>query len=362
MEPAFTSFLRSPLAWAVLPILSVIILISAFLYRKDVARGMQPDAATSFTEREPFEQGFSAYYETKMREAMNRVRLRRQHAITGWRRSSLFGLCLMTLVPILLLGYSSFPNNFFLSIVGALFFLAVISLWSSGGISFEFSSDFQRELVQGVLNFFGTFSPLAEAIPQDVTQSAILFPGQYGDFWINAENASIGTQQGRHIFFVPWLEARARIPYRKHSNAWIGGIFVSILAESFPDTDLVFYTYDDLFGLGEHFGNLQRVELESVEFEQRIGVFANDQVNARIIFSPDVMADLLDIPKLFQTTTIRGSVKNGHLNFFLPYATLIPAGTHSIQIASENEERIHQLVKQIHSILSLAEKFNVRKK
>ncbi|WP_084419828.1 DUF3137 domain-containing protein [Henriciella litoralis] len=78
---------------------------------------------------------------------------------------------------------------------------------------------------------------------------------------------------------------------------------------------------------GKGAGDLQKVQLVSVELDRAFTVYSNDQVEARALLTPDRMERLIALERHFKGGKIRGVFEEGHLTIALEAKDQFEAGS-----------------------------------
>lgn len=155
-----------------------------------------------------------------------------------------------------------------------------------GGFEYEFEKPISSEvLAQSLL--FGNFNK---------TKSGDCFLGKYKDTKIN-------------IFEIK-LENHTFNGKKKHKQKVFRGVCISLdMSKKFVGQTIVLKDRGILNILNRH-GNLQRVSLESVDFEKKFEVYADDQIEARYLLDVALMERMLKLNELYFGKSVQFSFLN----------------------------------------------------
>lgn len=108
----------------------------------------------------------------------------------------------------------------------------------------------------------------------------------------------------------------------------------------------------NIFGRG---GELDRVRLESPQFEKAFEVYSTDQVEARYLLTPDLMQRLVELEKTFRGGGLRCAFVGGEMLVALEGGDLFEPG--SMFTPLDNPDRIRELLDDFAAIFNLIDSF-----
>lgn len=111
-------------------------------------------------------------------------------------------------------------------------------------------------------------------------------------------------------------------------------------------------------GIFNRFGGakgMDRVRLESSQFEQAFEVYSTDQVEARFLLTPDFMQRLVDLEKTFRGAKLRCAFVGGEMLVALEGGDLFEPG--SMFTPLDNPERVRELLDDFAAIFNLIDSF-----
>lgn len=100
---------------------------------------------------------------------------------------------------------------------------------------------------------------------------------------------------------------------------------------------------------------MERVKLESNQFEDAFEVFGTDQVEARFLLTPDLMQRLIDLEKVFRGGKLRCAFQNNELMIALEGGDLFEPG--SMFTPLDNPDRVRELLDDFAAIFNVIDCF-----
>lgn len=100
---------------------------------------------------------------------------------------------------------------------------------------------------------------------------------------------------------------------------------------------------------------MDRVKLESNQFEDAFEVFGTDQVEARFLLTPDLMQRLIELEKVFRGGKLRCSFQNNELLIALEGGDLFEPG--SMFTPLDNPDRVRELLDDFAAIFNVIDSF-----
>jgi len=111
-------------------------------------------------------------------------------------------------------------------------------------------------------------------------------------------------------------------------------------------------------GIFNRFGGqrgMDRVRLESPQFEKAFEVYGTDQVEARYLLTPDLMQRLVDLEKTFRGGRLRCAFVDGEMLLAVEGGDLFEPG--SMFTPLDNPERVRELLDDFAAIFNLIDSF-----
>ena len=111
-------------------------------------------------------------------------------------------------------------------------------------------------------------------------------------------------------------------------------------------------------GIMNRFGggrDMDRVKLESPDFEKAFEVYSTDQVEARFLLTPDLMQRLVDLEKVFHGAGLRCAFVDGEMLVALEGGDLFEPG--SMFTPLDNPERVRDLLDDFAAVFNLIDSF-----
>lgn len=100
---------------------------------------------------------------------------------------------------------------------------------------------------------------------------------------------------------------------------------------------------------------MDRIALESKQFEDAFEVFGTDQVEARYLLTPDLMQRLIELEKVFRGGKLRCSFQNNELLIALEGGDLFEPG--SMFTPLDNPDRVRELLDDFAAIFNVIDSF-----
>ena len=115
--------------------------------------------------------------------------------------------------------------------------------------------------------------------------------------------------------------------------------------------------FNAMGGLGRGRG-MERVSLESPEFEKAFEVYSTDQIEARFILTPDFMQSLIDLETAFHGKRIRCAFEDGEVFVALEGSDLFEPG--SMLVPLDNPDRMRELLDDFSALFRLIDTIKER--
>ena len=109
-------------------------------------------------------------------------------------------------------------------------------------------------------------------------------------------------------------------------------------------------------------GNLQKVTLEDLEFNQMYDIYSDDQVEARYILTPTFMERLKNIREVIGGFDVHCVVENKFLTLFIQVPKNFFEISNDIKCSIDNQKNYENIFIQLVSIFNLIHYFKLDKK
>lgn len=309
-----------------------------------------------FIEREPYEKGFSVFFEKNLKPRLEKAESDRLMLLSKLKKNKMRGYPMF--VPIVIWGLIAGFYDMELGITVGIGLGGFLYYWITGPIR-QYRSNVKEGIVSELAKFFGelTFSE-SEKIDEQVLKNSDIAP-EYETY--NGGDYLSGTYDG-----VAMEMCEAELTRRNQKGhdyqAFKGEIFHIKLKKTFTGKTLVKSESKMLWNpFGDTFKKLKRVKLEDPKFESIFEVFGSDQVEARYLLTTAFMERLLALRDQFDKTgTIQCAFYNDHLFIMAEtHKDLFEAG--SIEKSCLDTEDIHTFLAQMNSIFQVIEVLKLNK-
>lgn len=331
---------------------------------KDTMRRMEPNAwdkavqdqldAIGFTETEPFETGFAAYFDEKIKPMLLTIegdRLTRL-AERERRKPIFFGLAGVIVVLGLILIYSvsdRMPlqkDGSYLFLIPGFAILMAYFWFESPTVGYVATS--RKTLVDLVLGFFGPGYVFSEGAAAPVTklEESLIMPSANRNV---VHGRITGTYNGIDLSVYDLnLETGGQ-----NSTTMFSGLFAVLeVHRRFNGVTLVTKDGPGLFGQSpSRLQGLERVELESQEFEDKYDVYSTSQIEARYLLPPDIMESVIELSKV-SGQPARLSFIGQRLFLAIPQTKHLFPKSPIFKTVLDAED-VHKFLHQIRSILNI---------
>jgi len=315
-------------------------------------------SAGTFIEREPYEKGFTDFFERNIKERLVEVEKQRFVFLDQYRRRKKVAVALYSAelaITIFLFYIIQDESVLLLS-----FFVAVFIFgWMRQPVS-KYHSHVKEGIISKLIKFFGTLAfsengKIDGNILRDASVTPV-FQHYTGSDHISGEYDGVPMEMCEVK-----LENEGR-KNNKHIVVFIGEIFHIRLRKPFHGRTVV-KRDGGLLGnlLNAQFSGSQRVKLEDPKFEGIFDVFSTDQVEARYLLTTAFMERLLALRDMYSKN---GSIKceffSNHLFIMVETGTnLFEVG--DIEKSCLDTEDIHRFLGQMHSVFQVIDVLKLNK-
>jgi hypothetical protein len=309
----------------------------------------------TFTERDDYEKGFSAYFDKEIAPCLAEADETRLAALALVKKRSRIAypviaaliLCCL-LVGLTIINANRSGGKVAGDLIG-MFFIGIIVLLAWVNQPAKDAISYEKELlVPKVAGFFGTFTYQNRgAVSYDDVLRGRIVPG--GSAGVMATEALSGTQGGKQVDICHLSTLRHE---GKRNAVVFAGFYVKIsVTKKFSGVTVV------MDGHEPHLSNssdLQDVSLEDPDFARMYKVMSSDQIEARYLLAPDLMEHLKELSALHGNNWLQCSFIDQTLTIAIRTpAELFP--TTSITSPEHDEEDVHIILTRLHSVLSVVD-------
>lgn len=312
-----------------------------------------------FEEITPEEKGFAAIFETEIKPHLIEDVEKRRQAKAGMRQRlpAYLAVCLLSIIGAVAAFKVAFSNNSLVwlaqvSILAAIAIMLIGLFWWLAPGMVGYDSVPKTKAVGLVAARFGlTVDP--EPASVSVLKGAFAQPGG-GLFAVLGQRLAgkRGTAE-----FEAWPLVRYT-PHKKHTEIFFSGWYLRLHLPVTVKSRTAVIERSAGYSLAGGLVGLQEVELESPEFKERFRVYSDDQVESRVILSPDVMAH---VSKWEPSFTGRGGIIVGVSGDHAELA--LPTGQNRLflwtpQIPATAVEELHGYFREIGRLLAFVDGFD----
>lgn len=311
--------------------------------------------STTFIEREPYEKGFTDFFEKNLKERLQKAETDRLVLYEQYKHNKMWGYPLY--VPIILLaGFVAINLNPQFGIFLGIALVSINHMWINGPVR-KYRSNVKEGIVAELAKFFGTLSfSESKKISEEILENSGIVPGFTS--YHGGDDLS-GNYDGVDMEMCE-VELKQKGDKNREFTVFRGEMFHIKLKKTFTGETLV-KTDKGMFGnaLGGMFSKLERIKLEDPKFEDIFEVYGSDQVEARYLLTTAFMERLLALRDIFKGT-IQCEFSNDYL--FITLATsrdLFEAGP--IEKSCLDTEDIHTFLAQMDSVFQVIKVLKLNK-
>ncbi|MEK7524361.1 MAG: DUF3137 domain-containing protein [Patescibacteria group bacterium] len=304
-----------------------------------------------FTEKEPYEKGFSVIFDQYIKpklQSLEEKRVELEKKYTQRKIISIPVIAGITGVFGVLLALGILPID---RLPVFLYILAITGvLWWMRGPVREYTRLAKENIIPEVLRFFGDFVySVDDGIEPQILQQSRIMP-TYDHY--DHEDYLKGTYKN---VFIEMNEANLRVKRGKHtSTVFKGQLIHFVLNKKFTGQTIVTTDSGKLGNfLGSLFSGMKKVGLEDPKFEAMFEVRGTDQIEARYLLTTAFMERLINLSELYQNHKIQCSFFDNTLFISIP-STLNLFEPGPIGVSVYDTDSIHTFLKQMHYVFDIA--------
>lgn len=269
------------------------------------------DATGKFIETEPYEEGFSAHYDTKIKPHVDEFEKLRLEALSESSKraklSTIIMLAIIAVIGILLLNNKgNFGDYIFVIVVGVI----LAKMWIYHPMN-QYKDSIKSKIFPNIFSFIGNYK-YSQKCPDRVhnLEKSKIIPHY------TIENSEDQIEGKYKEVDIDLFETNLKVKSGKNNTRTVfKGIIISLsMHKNFKGQTLIKKDFGKLFNwLGDKFSKLEKVTLEDPEFEKIFEVYSNDQVEARYLLTTAFMERLLKLKKSFNGQDIQCSFYDNKL-------------------------------------------------
>ncbi len=255
-----------------------------------------PAGGPVFVEQADHEQGFAEFFDRQIKPLLVGLETARLAAAAEVKRRKPIGYALIACFVIggiwLDVASKAEGHLFIMIIVAALFILAFVQ-----APIFQFNQREKLAILPVAVRFFGdlNYVPAGGLSAEEVRRTLVVPIAPYAAPECAVIDTISGLRNGRNF----WISrVKTGIGSGKHHRTLFDGdLLIAELPHESPNVTVVRtdLSADDIYYQGK---KLEHIDLESPDFEKKFTAFGTDQVEARVMLTPDVMEDLTTLGSL----------------------------------------------------------------
>lgn len=310
--------------------------------------------AIRFVETEPFEAGFSEYFDKEIkpklleieRDRLTRLAERnRRKPIFYWLTAAIIagGLVLMYVASSRM---SANDDGTYLFLIPGFAFMFAYLWYESPTVGYITHS--RKVLVDLVLGYFGSGFVFDEGGSAPVTklEGSLIMP-------TSNRSQVHGQVSGRYKGIDLSIYDLSLETGGKNSSTLFTGLFAVLeVHKRFDGVTIITKDGPGLFGQSPRkFQGLERVELESQEFEDKYDVYSTSQIEARYLLPPDIMESIVELSNA-SGNPVQLSFVGQRLFIAMPQTRRLFSKSSVFKTALDTED-VHRFLHQMRSILNI---------
>ena len=306
----------------------------------------------------PARENFNDFFENELQSLLNPLELKRKKLM----QFAIIGFVLLGLAIILFLAASSGQSEAAALVAFLILIPAIILLIIYYNKKKHYTAEFKETIISEIICFINPsfrYNPSASVSRGDYDNSGLFLqkPDSY-----NGDDYTEGTH-GKTFFCFSELHTEYKVSSGKQTS-WVtifkGLFFIGDFNKNFSGRTYVWSEenpqlnfFNKLFS--SFANNLEKVQLESPEFERSFVVYSNDQVEARYILTPSFMERLIKLEGLMGT-----GISFSFVNTNIYVAVPVRRSLFEPSIFSRNDYKsLEDYYNTVHIVLDIIDELNL---